>query len=500
MLEGFKQWWRRHRDRGRRGELVANEKQTEVYYRLARSMVTISGTVTHDFDPKTSKPRSSATSDIAIGPQADAREDWRFRLPMGKEFMKSKDFELAFTPDGRLTSSSATVSGAGAKLIEAGVRVAGFLGATALALAKTPPPAGGPPAETFDETLAHDNQSLFDRREAYRRAITELQDALVRNAESVATDPSVPGRLAQGGAVFGTLERLRLEAAEIEAQVDALKHTRFPTVSEPHEFRVGTDALPRLATAEPAHAFAISDLPPALRQAATTLGVVVARVGDATEAQANFTDEDRKNDEGIWYRIARPTSLAIYDRQPGEDGPFTLRSVTPEWVIDDLSLLGYVGFNSGIFDKQTGTVDFDDTGALSKIGVSSESAAGQLSAALAAAPGQLKESFDQAVAVVDSYGKLRAAGAERQLADIDRRRKILEADIAEKGVLATKAQRAELEQLDVEVKLAEDRKKLAIEPPAPPSPNKELEDQLARTKLELELKKAQIEIDSLKGQ
>ena len=481
---------------------MADHKETEVYYRLARSVVTITGQVTHDFDPTTSAARTAATSDIEIGVGADPRLDWRCRLPLGRDFMRDKTFDLAFASDGRLTSSSATVSGVGASLIEAGVRVAGFVAATGMAaLAKTVPPAPPPPPKprTFEDALEQDNADLFNRRNAYRTAITNLQDALARNAQSVAANPATPGLLAEGRALQGTLERLRLEAEHVVAQVDAWLHTRFPSVSETHEFAIGTDDLKEIPAADATIQVDINDLSPTMQQAAATLGVVVFRVADVEEAAASFTSEDLQQDVGVWFRVARPTHLAIYDRELGDDGPFTRRRVTPEWVVDSYSRLGYLGFESGVFDKQTDSVEFGDAGTLSKLGSSDESAGRQLSAALAAAPGQLKESFDQAVAVVDSYGKLRAAGAERQLADIDRRRKILEAEIAEKGVLATKAQRAELERLDVEVKLAEDRKKLVVEPPPAPSPTKDLEEQVARAKLELELKQAEIEIDRLTG-
>ena len=99
----------------REGEALADDKLTEVYYRLARSVVRITGSITHDFDPKTSKPRSSATSDIEVDVEAEPRLDWRCRFPMGSSFMKDKQFALAFADDGRLSSSTGTVTGAGSE-------------------------------------------------------------------------------------------------------------------------------------------------------------------------------------------------------------------------------------------------------------------------------------------------------------------------------------------------------------------------------------------------
>jgi hypothetical protein len=485
----------RRNKNGRKGGDMADDKRTEVYYRLARSIVRITGQVTTDFDPKTSEERESATCDIEVGVEADPRLDWRCRLPMGSKFMKDKQFELSFTADGRLKSSSATVSGAGAAIIEAGVRVVGFLGATALAaVAKQKP---SEKARTFDQVLEVEQDDLFRRREAYRKAITGLQDELAANAERVAASPGAVGLLTEGRVVQGTLERVRSEAAQVEAQVDAWRHSRFPSSTEEHEFTVGTDALPQLSSATPEAEFDIGELAPGLRSAATQLGVVVARVVEVEEDALNFTPEDLVDESGIWFRTARPTNLAVYEREPGGTGAFKLRSVTPAWVVDSDSRLGFLRFDSGIFDKQTGALGFGDTGALTSLSSTDESPAKQLSAALAAAPGQIQESIQQAVAVSEGLAKLRAAGAEKRLADIERRRKLLEAEIAEKGVLATRAQREKLEELKVRAEVAEAEKKLAPEPPPAVSPNKELEAQLTRAKLELELRQAEVEMEWL---
>jgi len=477
--------------------IVGDDKKTEVYYRLARSVVRISGEVTEDYDPKTSEPRTLATSDIEVGVEADSRLAWRCQLPMGQQFMKDKQFDLALTADGRLASSSVTVAGAGTAVLEAGLRVGTFLG-SALLGARGLVQEEKPEKRTFDQTLEAENESLYKRREAYRTAITALQDKLAEHGSRVAASPATSGVSVEGSIIRGTLERVRAEAEQVQLEVDAWRRTRFPTSTDEHDFTVGTDSLPQLEAATPTATFELAKLPAALRDAAEQLGVVVARVGEAEEDALNFTPEDLEDESGIWFRNARRTNLALYERELGSPDQFKLRSITPAWVVDSDSRLGFLRFDSGLFDKQTGTLEFGDTGALTRLASSDDSPARQLATALSAAPAQVKESVEQAGAVVEGLSKLRSAGADRRLADLKRRKDTVDAEIAEKGVLATRAQREELDRLKAEIDVTDARKKLVPEPEKPPSPNKEIEERIARARLELELKQAEVEMEWLR--
>ncbi len=472
---------------------MADDKQTEVYYRLARSVVRITGSITHDFDPKTSKARASATSDVEVDVEAEPRLDWRCKLPMGSRFMRDKQFELTFTNDGRLSSSKATVTGAGSAVLEAGIRIATFVGTSLFRMDIGLRRSDSTQEEdcTFEQVLAGENEGLHDRRQAYRDAIVELQTALAKGAASTASEPTVANfrdiRLLEG-----VLEYTRAEAEKVEAEYDAWVTQRFPTRTEEHVFKVGSDDLPYFPLATPTKSFTVNDLAEPLRSTATQLGVVVARFDEVEEDKLNWTPEGLEDETGIWFRTARPTNLAIYERELASKGEFRLRSVTPSWVVDSKSQLGFLRFDSGIFDKQTGAIGFGDSGALTTLSSTDESPARQLSTAFAAAPGQIKEALEQAASVSESVAKLRARGAERRLADLERRRKLLEAEIAEKGVLATRQQREELERLRVQAEIADARKKLQPEPEPSASPYKDLEQQLARAKLELDLKKVEI--------
>ncbi len=480
------------------------ENAERISYRLPLSVVKITGVVTSGVRPEDSLDFAEATSDVKLAVEADPRPEWQRHISVEKSFGADKEFELELTADGRLTSSSGTSAGAGSAMIEAGIRIGTFVGAQLVAALASPAPTASlrvsedrqRKGTSFEETLKSEQLDLHTRREAYRSAIVALQSKIAAYGTRVATDPTASGALLEGTVLRTTLDRVRTEAAAVEAEVDAWRRSRFPTSSKDYAFQLGTDELPKLTVAKETAPFTLGDLAPPLREAAERLGVVVARVDEPAEpAEVELPEESE--DDGIRYRVPCRTSLAVYERPLGETTEFKLRSVTPAWVLDRKSQLGFLNFDSWLFSKNTSKLEFGDTGAPSKVTVDRESAARQLSTALAAAPGQIKESVDQASAVTEGIAKLRAGGAERRLADLERRKKLVDAEIAEKGALATRAQREELERLNLQIEVADAQSKLAPEPAAQPSPNKELEDRIERAKLELELRQAEFGTDLL---
>jgi hypothetical protein len=337
-----------------------------------------------------------------------------------------------------------------------------------------------------------ENEQLYNRREAYRRTITDLQDRLAAHGAAIAANPSVSRTFAEGRVLEATLERVRAEAEAVEAEVDGWRKARFPSSSQTHELSIATDELPNIGTATRTLECNVSELPEPLRMSAELLGLIVVRVGDLDEDVFNHTPEDLRDESGIWFRMPRRMTLALYDRALASSGSFTLRRLIPAWVVDARSRLNFLRVDSGFLGSEKGLLEFGASGSLVGLSKSSESTARRVAEAISAAPAQIKESVSAAAEVSDLVDKLRTAGASRRLADIKRRKEILEAEIAEKGVLATRAQREKLEELKVQAEVSEVEEKLA--PAQPPSPNKELEAQIARAKLERDLKKLEVEL------
>jgi hypothetical protein len=324
--------------------------------------------------------------------------------------------------------------------------------------------------------------------------VAALQDAVATFGNDVARDPGRRERLLEARVLSTALDAVRAEAELVEAQISNWRAVRFPTAQRAVQFTIATDRLPDIATPDAEHAFDLSSLSSDARPIAEALGTIVATINEVEEDRLNFTSEALTEADGIWFRNTRPVQLALYTRDLGADGPFALQRVTRAWVVDADSRLGFLRFDSGIFDKQTGTLEFGGAGSLTRLASTDESAARGLSAALGSAPGQIKESIEQAGAVVEGLDKLRSANAERRLADLKRQTETLEAEIANKGVLATQADREKLERLKVAVDVAEAEGKLA---PAPPDPDAELKEQLAHLRLQLQMRRAEAEMDWL---
>lgn len=487
---------------------VSDDIVDKIPYRLPLSVVNIAGTITSDFDPRTSKPRTSASSDIHVSVEADPRTSWEQHLSMASSFAKDMDFDLKLTPDGRLTSSSGTVTGAGGALLEAGIKVGTFIGSTMIGLTSKGVAFAGAAipkdmrldAPSFDDTLEAEEKPLYELREAYRTAIVALQNRIAANGERVAksSEPG-SGKLNDGSVLHGALELVRAEAAEVEAQVDAWRRSRFPSTSHERSVAIATDELPVLDSAQPSHRFDLAQLPAALRDTVQHLGVVVAEVRDPGQQIANpvVASDTAKAQNGIWFRATRLANLAIYERPLGSEEDFKIRVVTPTTVIDSKSDLDFVALDSSLFEKRAATMEFGDSGALSHVTRTTESAARQLSAALSTAPEAIKGAVEQAGAISSEIAKLQSDAATRRLAELNRRKETIDAEIAEKGALATRAQREALNALNAQVELAEAEHKLISLPAAVPPANRDLEDRLARAKLDIQVRQAEAELARL---
>ena len=475
-----------------------DNKSSEVYYRLARSTVHVSGVVTKDFDPRTTQPRYRADGDIAVEIEAEPRKDWLCKLPVTNEAMKKKEIDLRFAADGRLTSGKATTSGAGAAVIEASVRVLALVGSFAVSVLGGLVGAEAETAKSMEDAYATEDEDAAKRRRKYRETLADLQLRLADYSRDLATAEN-PAKLLPGlRAVQAALERVRSEAGMLDAEFQAWRSRTYPTTSEEHEFVFGTDELPERPQADNEVKLADLTLTPRQIDAARTLGLVVVKIAEVEEDTSNFTPELLQNAPGIWFRNARPVSLGIYEAVEPLNGTrfpnkFRLGRLTRVWVIDADSRLGFLRFDSGFFSTGTGAVEFGDTGAISQLSSSQTAAAQEVSKALSGVGTQLQESVDQAAKITDAFEKARGRGVDRQLADLKRRKELLQADIELKGALATRDDRDELERLKLEVDLLETRKKLG-QVPEPEDLNKDLKAQIERAKLDLELQ--QIEYDA----
>jgi hypothetical protein len=492
------------------GRPVANDKQTEIYYRLARSVVRISGTVVEDVDPSTAQPRRIIASKVAVGVEADPRLAWRCKLPTHGSFWKDRQSGLTLAEDGRLVGSTGIVTGRGGAAVVAGIRVAALVGSFALRLAGVPVGIGRDRGEaksgSVEAAYADEHADDAARRELFRSTIAALQDAVVNEASRVPEVEDPAPIVAKVRELRSVLAAVREEAALLEQQFDSWRAARFPVRREAHAYALGTDELPQYDTAADCLELGVATLPAALQAAVASLGLIVVRIGDPEEGAPNFTSEDLKQQSGIWFRTARPVMLAVYehvlDAQEDTEKPatFRLNRLARLWVVDSGSTLGFLRYESGVFGKHAAGLRFGPGGALTSISSASSAPVGAVVGAAGDAGAAIRQSVAQAAEISAGLGEFATGGAEDRLAELNRRRETLDADISYKGALATSAQRGELERVKAEADLIEARRSLgpAIGFDADRA-GRELNQQVGLTRLEVGLSDLRTQLESLRG-
>ncbi len=441
-------------------------------YRLALSVVRVTGIVEVADDPSTGTPTRSPTGDMTLGVEADPVDLGHAILMRGGGWDERK-LDVKLTHDGRLSSSAMELSGAGGAMIAAGAKLLSFgigLGIAALGVLS---------AEESDQEQAYRtaHPDLAARRKELREGINALHQLMgqLANEAASAEAPERGVPLRQLPSVRLALDAVRTEANLLETHFDAWVAATYVARQERYEFVVGTDALPTLNNATEAPPFVDLDdaaLSGPMAKIARALGVVV--LAAEGEDQSELGGAPDPGEAGIVYRIPRPLTLAVYEAtesaQAGEETGdveasqdqgaanrrarrFVLRSVQRAWVVDRCCQVATIGLKSGLFEKASATVEFADTGTLAHVGTSSSSVAGTVAAALGALPENVKEGLSSASAVVGEVGKLRVAQADAYLAELERKKKIAEATIASKPS-AMDAQLAQLQRIKAQADTA----------------------------------------------
>ena len=211
---------------------MAKDKQTEIYYRLARSVVRISGAVVEDVDPSTTQPRRIIASKVTVAVEADPRPAWHCKLPTHGSFWKDRQFELTLAEDGRLVGSTGSVTGRGGAAVVAGIRVAALVGSFALRLAGVPVGIRGDRGEaesgSVESVYADEHPEDAERREKFRSIIAALQEEIANEASRVPEVEEPAKIIAKIRELQRALAAVREEAELLEQQFDSWRAARSP--------------------------------------------------------------------------------------------------------------------------------------------------------------------------------------------------------------------------------------------------------------------------------
>lgn len=204
---------------------MSGDKDTEIHYRLARTVARFFGTVVKDADPRTLARRVSASDEISLDVEADARLDWQCRLPVEDEHFTSNAIDLRFAEDGRLTAGSGKTSGSGGAAIEAGVRIGAMLASFVTSAAASVVARQRAP-KSPEERFAAEHPGSGERRAKLKAAAEALQASLAERATQLADAAHLPVRTRPSRASDPRLSRHS-------------RWSRAGPLKRPHSFRMG---------------------------------------------------------------------------------------------------------------------------------------------------------------------------------------------------------------------------------------------------------------------
>jgi hypothetical protein len=372
---------------------MTDDVQT-VQYALPLTVVKIEGTVTVSTAASGEKV-PVRTSQVSVATEADL--DATRVLELRGNWWKEREFDLKLAPDGRLTGAGDSSTGFGAQVVATGLRVAALAARVVPAfLARAPEDVAK--RVPVEELLEQEKPELARRRKACAKAVDELQSRIISLAPELARQDGAPQRLETLKAVEVALAAVRAEATTLESEFAAWRAQRFPDWTTNYTYTVGVDRLPNRPTAAEQITLTDGELGEGpVGEVMRTLGVAAVLIGDEDPTQHSDTFED----SGVRYRLPRRCELAVYEAPPGqgEDGQspeLELRKLTPVWIVDAQSEVGFVPFRSEAFEKNGAAAEFGETGTLSHLTNKHTGVAGAVTSALDSAGGGVVESLEQA--------------------------------------------------------------------------------------------------------
>lgn len=378
----------------------------EVRYRLPRSVVRVTGTVTIETSDS-GEPVVKRATDVSLGTEAEPSNARYLEVP--EEWGTDREFDVKLTDDERLSSAEGSSKGVGAKVIEAGIRAATMAVklAPAIAALLEQAPDNVPTASAVQEALEAERKDLADRQAAARARVEQVSAALGATIDALAGDAPPADGPARLEALTAALEAARKEAAALDAEVAKWRAERFPAWTQTLAYTIGTGDLPQRDKVEDRLVLTDEERTGEVAEVAAKLGVVVVRVKDALTNVVKGDEHERK--DVVFYRRPRRVQLAIYEEEPsaaaavGAPSSYRLRRVTSAWVVDRHSPMVQLAFRSGLFAEHGATFAFGDAGTLTHVTNKSTSAVGTVAGLVSGAGAQIQESLEQAEKISGAF-------------------------------------------------------------------------------------------------
>ncbi len=439
-----------------------SDQDTHLVYHLPRTKVRVTAAATEKTDAGTGERRVEATTNIALETQADAQA--YFRILLDDSHFSDNEFTLELSEAGLLVATDAAATGRLGKIVKgvfglvtSVVSIFSGLGAAAggaLLLGEIGEEPGRP-------DYGRDHPELAARRTTTKRAIETLAQTLVELEVRQAGTASEEDRAKTTkhiADVKSGLEVLRSEATLLAQHYAAWKTTIESAASHTFEYAYDLEDLPMKAVVD-----GWESRPPAgvlgpLQALYDLTGQVLARVDDPRPATGGLSEASGTARAGVYIRQSRPIALCLYKTMRDSVGDrLVLSKHEAVHVMDKNSRLGFVEFGKTKWSKKSAKVEFYANGTFKKLTNSTESAAAAVVQTLSELPDAALASIKKANEIIDAQQELSFQRTEQWIAELEKRKKAVEGEIALNGVLATKEQQEEKKKLDAEIALLKSR-------------------------------------------
>ena len=480
---------------------MAKGPRTSLVYHLPQTVVCVRGTATtKNILGSPGDTQVTAKGEFLLEPRSDA--DHYYKIDFTESSLSDSEMKIVLAGDGRLISTDATTTGKLGTVVRS---VFGFVASAAALAAKAAaatafgalaPPmlALGPAAPTQPSKPGKDPVEV-----AYKKAHPEMaakrgetRDAIDKLEKRIlAVGTALAGQAPKGSDVDGksdeelrkmlsgataALTALRAEAEKLNTHFKAWKSSAEDEKKESFTHTVELSVLPTVSEVKALQS-ALAAIPPddpartdKVAQAYRTHLGEYEPVFQAARAIVAMEDPfDRSSDSGrlphgveglanhesyhgIVFRQARPVTLELHVEK---DDAFTLAKRDIVFVVDRHSRLGFVELGSTKWSKKSAKVEMGPGGELKTLSNASESAAAAAASALAQLPEEALARLKQANAIIDEGQQLALQGIDFRISTLEQRKKLIDAEIAHAGVLATREDVEEKARLKAEIERLE---------------------------------------------
>lgn len=444
-----------------------------IAYRLPMSCIRLTGTSTTKTDrvlDRTTRERNGAAELAVI---ADPEHELSITLDAGS-FRRTKA-SFRQTVDGRLTAASATVTGEGGAALTGLIGIVSTaLGAIALIAAAEPEASDD---EKIDQAYVLENSDSAAARQAAREVVKKLRSAHRLALSDMAAATSQADRT-QALKLANQLQAGLAQAEQMLDESEALfkawragtidsanvSYAQEITMDELRRSDASLDQDSRLSFPNPSGSPADQA---SVRQAQEKVLTAWEQLGCLVLIEGDPPHVEKRGSippEGsnMALWLAFPRQVMLRFYVRDKEDKAQLQKVQSVLIVDGESRVKRLDVHAGWFGENSGGVTFSDDGIPLGFEFGSSSAAAAALSALGAAPATVASSLEAVGKISDQLNALTNKGLEQTLARTKAQTELKQQELTSAGLAATTTDYAELESLKQQADLLEKRKALGL--------------------------------------